>query len=365
MRFSLLWLLLPLVACRADNDDTASVLVIDDAASADTVLSTLTDEGAVWIDPASGEVELILASPSPGALYPAAVSPDGRRAAVCTLPPEGPDGSRRDTVMEGALASALGEVGRGELYCGVVRYSPDSSRYVWNEQDEDGRGVLRVGSVERGAAEPADGAAKAGMLFSPIFVLNGTAVAGLTSDNSDTGPIVLADVATGEVRTLQSTWAHDEIVPSPDGRSIATVYRESLLLIDVERDEAVEVWAGNVDAEVCSRQDPDLSLDCFVEPHNPQFSPDGSKLVFGARPTFGDNYNAELRVLDLATGAVTVLAEREYHHDYAVFGHDNETVYWVRDFDTIVAGRSGAGEPEVVYRGAVSGLSVAWPGLAR
>ena len=225
MRFSPAWLILPLVACRDDRSDTASVLVIDDAASADTVLSTLTDEGAVWIDPASGEVELILASPSPGALYPAAVS--------------------------------------------------------------------------------------------------------------------------------------------PDGRSIATVYRESLLLIDVARDEAVVLWAGSVDAEVCSRQDPDLSLDCFVEPHNPQFSPDGSKLVFGARPTFGDNYNAELRVLELATGAVTVLAEREYHQDQAVFGHDSESVYWVRDFDTIVAGRSGAGEPEVVYRGAVNGLSVAWPGLAR
>lgn len=236
---------------------------------------------------------------------------------------------------------------------------------MWNEQDEDGRGVLRVGSVECGAAEPADGAAKAGHVLSPIFVLNGAEVAGLASDNSDTGPIVLADVATREVRTLQSTWAHDEIVRSPDGQSIATVLGESLLLVDVERDEAVVVWAGNVDTEVCSTNDPDLSLDCFVEPHNPQFSPDGSKLVFGARPTFGDNYNAELRVLDLATGAVTVLAEREYHQDQAFFGHDSESVYWVRDFDTIVAGRSGAGEREVVYRGAVNGLSVAWPGLAR
>jgi Tol biopolymer transport system component len=355
-------------ACRVDPEDTASLPHAADASALGTALTTTLEEGPAWIDPIESEVHLLDGGPEPGTLFPPSLSPDGARVAMCQLDPDAGEGSKRNTITEGRVAFGTAVLATARQYCGDVRYSPDGTMVAWNEQDLEGVGHLRVTPVDGDTALAGDDQVRATLVFSPAFVREGAAVAALTGQNTDAGPIMLADIATGERTTLQSAQAESWIVASPDGRLLATRNGYGLVVVDTNLDSARVVWTGNDSPEDCLASSPDLALDCFVEPHAPSFSPDGTQIVFLARPTEGGETWPDLRVLNLLSGEVRLLADREHFNEEPVFGADGQTVYWLRDFESVVRADSTQGPdaaPEVVYRGWVDGLRSVWPSLAR
>lgn len=355
------------VACRVEPEDTAAVPGAVDLTDLETVLTSTIEGGPAWIEPNDPEPHLLDGGPAPGALFPPSLSPDGSRVAMCQLPPGSAEGSKRDTIVEGRVAFGTAVLATGRQYCGDVRYSPDGTMVTWNEQDNDGGMRLRATPVDGGAGLAGDDRVREGQVFSPTFVREGAAVAALTGENTDSGPIMLADVWTGERTTLQSAQAESWIVASPDGGLLATRNGYGLVVVDTNLDTARVVWTGNDAPEECVANDPDLDLDCFVAPHAPSFSPDGTQIVFLARPRYGTVTWPELRVLDLVTGEVRLLADREHFNDAPVFGGDGQTVYWLRDFESVVRAVPGAAPvaaPEVVFAGPVQGLRSVWPASA-
>jgi len=353
--------LLVAAGCRVERDDTAAVPGLVDLSDADTLLSTLNADGEPVIFSPDDSVRRVL-SVGESALFPASLSPRGDRAAICTTAPGTGQGSPRDTVLEGEFAMGLGKLDVARALCGDTIYGPNGDLVAWGEQDEDGMMRLRVTPVGDGLRPAGDDKVRAQGLFAPNFVLGGTAVAAIISTNSDFGPIGLADLGTGETWTLTSTEAQSELVASPDGRWLVTPYGYSLMLIDVATDTATAIWRSLDEEDGCSVGDADRDPECFLAAARPSFSPDSSRIVFMARPQFGD-YTPDLRVVDVYGGSETVFTDRSHYRDSPVFGADG-LVYWVDNFAAIgrAAPQSGAGDDaELLPFDYASGLRVAWP----
>ncbi len=353
--------LLTTAGCRVEPADSDTVPGLADLSDADTLLSTLNADGEPVIFSPDDSVRRVL-SVGESALFPASLSPRGDRAAICTAAPGESAGSPRDTVLEGELAMGLGKLDVARALCGDTIYGPNGDLVAWGEQDEDGMMRLRVTPVGDGLRPAGDDKVRARGLFAPNFVLGGSAVAAITSTSTDVGPIGLADLGTGETWTLTSTEAQSELVASPDGRRLVTPHGYSLILIDVAKDSATTIWSSLDESDGCSVSDVDRDPECFLAVTRPSFSPDSSRVVFMARPQFGD-YTPDLRVVDVYGGSETVFTDRSHYRDSPVFGSDG-LVYWVDDFTAIgrAAPKAGAGDDaELLPFGSASGLRVAWP----
>ena len=99
---------------------------------------------------------------------------------------------------------------------------------------------------------------------------------------------------------------------SPDGRWLVTPDGYALRLIDVEEDTSTVIWRSLDESDGCSVSDPDRDADCFLDPNQMSFSPDSSRIVFTARPYYGER-TPDLREVDLVTGAETVLTDRSHY----------------------------------------------------
>ncbi len=356
--------LIPLLftfGCR--NPDDVPGLGAEILAGAGTILSTLVSNGTpVVFNPDDPERRTLAVGES--ALFAASLSPDGHRAAICTAAPGTGEGSSRNSVMEGAIAVGIGVLETAGAYCGDVKYGPNGDMVVWGEQDEDGLMRLRVTPVGDGPRPAGDDKVRAHGLFDPTFVLGGSAVAAITSDFSDIGPIGVADLGSGETWTLSSAQAEGELVASPDGRWLVTPDGYSLRLINVEEDTSAVVWRSLDQGDGCSVSDAERDADCFLRPAHMSFSPDSSRVVFAARPYYG-SATPDLREVDLVTGAETVLTDRSHYRHYPVYGGDG-MLYWIDDFQSI--GRAAATEDagddaDLLPFGSVNELRVAWPNL--
>lgn len=328
-----------------------------DPREADTLLSVLLPGGPAMLDPDGADPSDLLPWDAPWLYLAPALSPGGDRAAMCAAPADSATGAL-DTLVEGSTTGVPVTLATARQYCGSVAYSPSGDSVTWNEQDMDGEMHLRVSRID-GAAVAADDRVVASGLFSPQWVLGGEAVVALTSASSDLGPIVLVDLATGASRALESTLGWKELVASPDGGLLLTRSGYGLAVIDVASDTAWLAYEGGDEEDGCVAATPDLDRDCFVAPSSYTFSPDGRQVVFEATPQHGAETYPELRVLDVETGAIRVLAARGVYNDNPVFGADGD-VYWVRDFEQIVRG-DGSAEPSTVYEGEVYDMKVAWP----
>lgn len=366
MRTSSFFLLVGLYSstgCRNADDVPLAGLGAEILAGAGTILSTLDSNGTpVVFNPDDPERRTLAVGES--ALYAASLSPRGQRAAICTAAPGTGEGSSRNSVMEGAIAVGIGVLETAGAYCGDVKYGPNGDMVVWGEQDEDDMMRLRVTPVGAGLRPAGDDRLRARLLFEPNFVLGGRAVAAMTSDYTDRGPIGVVDLGSGETWTLSSAQAEGELVASPDGRWLVTPDGYALRLIDVEEDTSTVIWRSLDESDGCSVSDPDRDADCFLDPNQMSFSPDSSRIVFTARPYYGER-TPDLREVDLVTGAETVLTDRSRYRHYPVYGGDG-MLYWIDDFQSI--GRAAATEDagddaDLLPFGSVNALRVAWPNL--
>ena len=107
---------------------------------------------------------------------------------------------------------------------------------------------------------------------------------------------------------------------------------------------------------------------CYYEMVHPDWSSDGSKVVFMGRAgmvTYEDR-EGDVFVHHVDSGETVRLTDDEIRDWTPRFSADGEWVYWIREYSQLVRMRAdGSGEIEVIWSGNSAGgqLQVAWPSL--
>ena len=150
------------------------------------------------------------------------------------------------------------------------------------------------------------------------------------------------DVATGEVRTLGATEVYGDFDVNAGGEAVGVTGYELTIIDD----------AGNA------------SLLCTFEDHvpeNPQWSPDGARVVVDADRPDDPGASRDVFVCERTNPTPIRITDDELPDRYPVFDDTSERIVWTRAGDLVAAPADGSADPEVLIRGGFTdSLDVAW-----
>jgi len=150
------------------------------------------------------------------------------------------------------------------------------------------------------------------------------------------------DVATGEVRELGATEVYGDFDVNAFGEAVGVTGAELTVIDDAGNASLLCVFDG-------------------VYPNNPQWSPDGTRVVVDAKnPVDG---LAELDIFVCLRGDTTPIriTHDEVGDRYPVFDDTGEKIIWTRAGDLVAAFADGSSEPEVLIGGGFTdALDVGW-----
>ncbi|HTY09044.1 MAG TPA: C39 family peptidase, partial [Candidatus Edwardsbacteria bacterium] len=162
------------------------------------------------------------------------------------------------------------DLGTGRSSGNYCRWSPDGTRLAYKRVAPDGQSVMVYDPASRSARE----VAKDRLAGRPEWLDDKTLVYTLGTD-------VVVNAGAAE-RRLAAGCHVDQLALSPDGRSAAFCRDNALVQLDLQSGVVAILYTGAGDI------------------YNPQFSPDGARLLFATIAN-------DLLVLDLASRAVTPL----------------------------------------------------------
>jgi len=247
-------------------------------------------------------------------------SPDGRRLALLSLPPEEGVHSKNGKLVimtaDGAEEQTIAAAGGTERYASILDWSPDGAKIAW-ESAHRSDGVLagiNVTDVETGESkELAPGQPGAMPAWSP----DGSLIAFVSyKDEEEVNPdIYIMDADGSNVRRF----AHrdgDDIGPrwSPDGRQIVWWVRDKegppphLFIAEVEDGKAKELGTGS----------------------RATWSPDGHHIAFMDQV---DEDNVEIFVLDVDSGEQVNVTNDPARDMWVVWSPDGGSLAFVSERD--------------------------------
>ena len=150
------------------------------------------------------------------------------------------------------------------------------------------------------------------------------------------------DVGTGEVRTLGTTEVYGNFDVNALGEVVGVTGYELTVVDD----------AGNASL-LCSFEDP--------FPENPQWSPDGARVVVDADSPDDPGAARDIFVCERNQLTPIRITFDDVHDRYPVFDDTGERILWTRAGDLVGAHADGSSDPEVLVTGGFTdSLDVAW-----